>query len=158
MLPLQVAADGFDISGIHGVQDHLAVGLLSRDRICGQAQIVGMRGQQRIVFSACQCAVAGPAVVARIGDHRGAQRIEFDVAMAMHEVVTFADQACLVAAFPQRAAAVVRVVDVANIPPSKRLECAGQGIRLPRRQQQVYVVSHQDVGVHRAALAQGDFP
>ena len=103
-----------------------------------------------------QCVVAGPAVVARMGDHCGAQWIEFDVAVAVHEVVAIADQARLVAAFPQRAAAVVRVVDVADIPPSERLQGARHGIGLLRREQQVDMVGHQYVGVHRAALAQCD--
>lgn len=116
-----------------------------------------MRVHQWIDIAVGQCMVAGPTILVRIGDHRGAQGIEFDMAVAVHDVVATVDRTGLVATFPQCAAAVIPVIDVADIAPAKRLQRARDGVRLLRGQQQVHMVGHQHVGMHRTAFAQGGF-
>lgn len=99
--------------------------------------------------------MAGPTIVARIGDHRSAHGVEFDVAVAVHEVAAVADQTGFVTSFPQGAAAVVCGVDVSNIAPPKSLHKAWDGAFRRWRQQQVDMVRHQHIRMDRAALAAG---
>ena len=57
----------------------------------------------------------------------------------------------LVAAVPQGAGATVRLVDVLHVAPGQRNHQPGDGLGFRRRQQEVHVVGHLDVGVQRAA-------
>ena len=127
--------------------------LLADGGVRRERQVVQVWGGQRIGLAKCQCTVAGPAVVARVGDHRGAQRIEFDVAVAVHQVVAITDQAGLVAALPQRARAVVGDVDIADIAPPEGLHGTGDRAGALWHEQQVHMVGHQRVGMDHAALA-----
>ena len=66
------------------------------------------------------------------------------------------DQAGFVAAFPKGAGAAVAVVDVAHVAPAQRLHHARRLSAGGRRHQQVDVVGHHHIGVHRTAFAQSD--
>ena len=114
-----------------------------------------MRRDQRVGIAKRQGVVAGPAIVAWIGHHRSAQRIEFDIALAAHQIVAIVDKARFVAALPQRACAVVGGIDVADIAPSKRLHGPRHCTRAWWRQKQVDVVGHQNVGMYRTPFATG---
>jgi hypothetical protein len=57
----------------------------------------------------------------------------------------------LVAAVPQGAGAMVRLVDVLHVAPAQRSHQPGDSLGFRRRQQEVHVVSHLDLGVQRAA-------
>ena len=158
VLALQVATDGLNVGRIGGGHDEIAVVALAGWRIVAECQVRGVGMDQRIGLAESERTVAGPAVVARIGHHRGAQGVQFDIAVAVHEVVAIVHHAGLVATLPQRAAAVVGVVDVADVAAAQRLQRARQRVWSFRGQQQVDVVRHQHVGVHRAAFAQRGLP
>ena len=68
-----------------------------------------MRSDHGIVLTECIVPMTGPRIVARVGDHCGAQRIEIDAAMALQEIGIAGNEACHVAALPQRARAAMGV-------------------------------------------------
>lgn len=97
-------------------------------------------------------------MVGGIGHHACTQRVEFDVPMAVHQILPVLDRAGLVAPFPQGSRAVISLVDAADISPSQRLHHSADRPARRGRDEQVYVVRHQDVGVNGAAFAEGDVP
>lgn len=95
-------------------------------------------------------------VVARVGDHACAQRVQVNVAMTLQHVTVIADETGLVATLPKGAGSAVPVVDVAHVAPTERLHGAGDASWCGGGHQQVDVVGHQNVGVHRARFTAGD--
>lgn len=93
----------------------------------------------------------------RVRHHRGTQRIEFDVAMALQEMRVIGDQAGLVATFPQGAGAMVGPVYMTHVTPAECLHHAADATDVGRRHEQVDVVGHQHVRMDCAAFAQRDF-
>ena len=157
MLALQVAADGFDILRVDGCHHHRPVVALACSWIGGQIFVDWVRCQHGIVVAESECVMARPAVAAWIVDHRCAQWVEFDIAVALQEIVAIFDQTGFVAAFPQCPAAVVGVVEVADIASAQRLQSARDRAGSLRCEQQVDVIGHQHVSMYRAALAQCHF-
>src|SRR4249919_1607555 len=74
-------------------------------RIGPKSEVFRVRGQQRIESFPGMGAPAGPSVVARLGHHPCANRIQLDVAAAGQEISTGVDHAGLVTALPQRTGA-----------------------------------------------------
>jgi len=145
MLALQVAADGFDILRVDGCHHHRPVVALACSWIGGQIFVDWVRCQHGIVVAESECVMARPAVAAWIVDHRCAQWVEFDIAVALQEIVAIFDQTGFVAAFPQCPAAVVGVVEVADIASAQRLQSARDRAGSLRCEQQVDVIGHQHV-------------
>ena len=78
-----------------------ATGRLPRGGHGFQAQVILMRCDPWILPAAGVVAVARPAIVRRIGGHAGADRREFDVAVARRQATPGVDQRCLEAPLPQ---------------------------------------------------------
>lgn len=156
MLPLQAPSNGIDDLRIDRGRHHLPVAPLAEDRIGRYRHVVVMWAEQRVRLSERQGTVARPTVVARVGDHGRAQGIEFDVAVAVHQVVAAVHDAGFVAPFPECAGTVVGLIDVADVPSPERLQGPRDGACALRGEEQVHVVRHQHVGVHRTAFALGD--
>ena len=85
---------------------------------------------------------------------RARTAIERDAAVAAEQVGFAVDQASLVTAFPESAAAAMAVVDAAHVAAAQRLHHVRHPRGGDRRHQQVDVVGHQHAGVHRAAFMQ----
>ena len=108
---------------------------------------------QRVGSAERVAGVAGPGIVGRVGDHPCANGIELDVTQALQEVCFGIDRARLVAPLPQRARAVIAVIDVPDVTPTEGLHHACDGAGRRRRYQQVHVIGHQHVAMDGAALA-----
>lgn len=128
-----------------------AVGGLATDVVPPQGEIQRMRRDEPVRLAEGVAAVAGPAVLAGVGDHVGAHGVEFDVALAGEKIVLGLDGTGLVAAFPEGAAALVVAVDVLDVAPAERLHEAGGPVGGAGRDEQMDVVGHEDVGVDDAA-------
>ena len=107
----------------------------------------GMGRQQRAGTLPQMRSAAGPAVRQGIIGDPGADRVEFDVALAGQHVTLVADQTGLVTAFPKRAGATVAGVEKADVLAPEFLHHPAQVTRSVRRCEQVDVVVHQHVGV-----------
>lgn len=117
-----------------------------------------MVGQQRAPSARRVAALAGPWVVGGIVHHRGAQRVEFDIAVAVHRMRAVFDRAGYAASLPERAGTMVAIVDAADVSsPRRRHHPADRSLRT-RCDEQVDVIRHQDMGMDRAAFARGDLP
>ena len=109
------------------------------------------------MLTACISTMARPQVVARVGDHRGTQWIQLDVAVAMQQGVAVIDEAGFVTAFPEPSCSVIAVVDVGNVAPAQRLHHSRYGTWSQRGHEDVDVVGHQDIGMHGATFASRQF-
>ena len=115
-------------------------------------QIERVLRQMRVGLTKRVVAVAGPTVVSGVIHHRGAHRIELDVALAAEQVGFGLDQRGLVTAFPQGAAATVGGVDVLHVAPAKGDDEPRDGFGALGRDKEMDVVCHQGVGMKRATL------
>ncbi len=90
----------------------------------------------------------GPMVLMRIGDHRGAQGAELDIAVAVHEAVATVEKAGFVATFPQCAAAVIAVIDITPAMRTQRARwrAVDEGLIAG------HIVGHQHVDMHGIAF------
>lgn len=95
--------------------EQFAVGVLAGFCGVGQREIEGVRREQGIPLALRVGAITGPAVVGGVFDHAGADRVEFDVALAGEQPGVLLDQTGAVAPFPETAAAPVGPVDVLHI-------------------------------------------
>lgn len=115
-----------------------------------------MRCQQVAGETKGIAAIAAPPVVCRVIDHVGAHRVEFDVALAGKQVGFGLDEGGFVAAVPQCAGAAVDGVDVLHVTPTDGDDEVGHGFCVLWREQQVYVVGHEGVGMQgEVFFAQG---
>ena len=110
-----------------------------------------MGRDDRVGLAEGVAAVAGPAELARVGDHVGAHGVEFDVALAGEKIVLGLDGAGLVTAFPEGAAALVVAVDVLDVASAERLHELGGAFGGLRCDEQMDMVGHEGVGVDGAA-------
>jgi len=90
-------------------------------------------------------------------DHRCPDRIQIDIAMAGENVALAADEARLVAAFPQCSGASMPGVEFSDIESANALHHPRNGAGCFRRSEQVHVVRHQYVRVDRAGIAHRHF-
>ena len=156
MLPLQVQADAVEVFVGDALHDQCAIGLTAFEHACAEGQVRRVRPNQRVRQAQCVACKARPPVVAGVRHHPRAHRIEFDIAVAAQQVGLVIDQAGFVTAFPKGAGAAIAVVDVAHVAPAQRLHHARHQSAGDRRHQQMDVVGHQHIRVHRTAFAQGD--
>jgi hypothetical protein len=117
-----------------------------------QSQILRMRSQAGIELPKRMVGIAGPALIGRGGDHAGAYRIEFDVALAGKKISFGFDEAGLVAIFPQGATAPVGVIDVTYVASPNGLHHIANRRFDIGCHQQMHVVGHQHAGVNRAGI------
>lgn len=99
----------------------------------------------------------GPAPGRGVVDQPGADGVEFDVAVTGEHVLLAIDQAGLVAAFPECAAAAMAGVEQADVLTPELLHHPADVARLWRRGQQVDVVVHQYVRMQVHACRQQCF-
>jgi hypothetical protein len=101
-------------------------------------------------------AMARPPIAGRVLDQARPHRIRLDVALRVDEVALALHQRSAVSPLPQRAGAAIHAIDVRHEVPPDGLDGAGDALRRPAGGQDVHVVGHQDVGVHRnIVLARG---
>ena len=96
---------------------------------------------------------ARPGIGAGSIDHSGAHGIELDVALATQQIAFGLNDAGPETPLPQRTAAIVDAIDVLHVALSQVLHQQRGPIAPARREQQVHVVGHQDIGVDRAYVA-----
>jgi len=101
--------------------------------------------------------IAGPAIVGGITNDTGSNRIEFDVSAAGQQVPVGIDDARSKSPFPKRSGALMPVVEPSNKASSERLHRAAKGLVCRRRDQQMDVIRHQHIGMHRKLVLARDF-
>lgn len=153
-LLLQVGADFFQAVLADGVQEQIALGLLTFVRGVAQDVVGTVCCQQGVVPAHGILVVAAPPVGRGRIRHGGAHGIEFAVLVAGQHVPLRIDRAGIVAAFPQGSGAAIPGIDAAHVASSQRLHHPGYLARRLRRDQQVHVVGHQDIGVDDTVLLQ----
>lgn len=98
---------------------------------------------------------AGPVVMLRMLDHRGANGVELDIAVRGKKVVIRVDQAGFEASFPQRSGASMAVVEGRHIRLAKLAHGQRYLARLVGTDEQMHVIAHQNVGVNSQAMFRG---
>ena len=120
-----------------------------------QCKIAVVFGYERIEVPFGVMAVTRPPVVDRIARQPRPDRIELDVSLADEEVSLAIDGRRPEATFPESAAALAAVIDCAHVSAADPLHHARHGVCLVRGHQQMNVIGHQYVRVHRAAVLGG---
>ena len=116
-----------------------------------------MIAYQLICLTRCVRPIARPHVSARFLDHSRANEIQFDITVARQQIPLRIDQTALVTTFPKCAATPVDVVYVLHVATSKVAHHARQAFVSFGRDQQVYVVRHQYIGVNIATISSRAF-
>ena len=91
--------------------------------------------------------VAAPAILAGVLHHRGANRVEFDIAHAGEQIGFGLHHAGFIAPFLKAAGATIAAVDVLHVASADGLHELGDSILVFWRDQQVNVVGHQGIGM-----------
>lgn len=86
-------------------------------------------------------------------DHRGSNRVEFDVAVRGEQVAIRVDQAGLETSFPQRSAASMAAVECGDIGLAELAHGQRHRSWLAGADEQMHVVAHQHVGVDAQAVS-----
>jgi hypothetical protein len=84
--------------------------------------------------------------------------VELDIARAGEQIALAVGKARAEAPRPERAAAAIAAVDVVRMGLRQMLHQQRAALRGRRRVQQMHVVRHQAIGVHRAVEALGEAP
>ena len=92
VLALQVGADSVDVVLGECFHGERAVGGASLLAGGAEREVAGVRVDQRVVTAEGVAGVARPGVVERVGGHAGANRVEFDIAIAVQKVRFPVDQ------------------------------------------------------------------
>ena len=100
-------------------------------------------------------AMARPCVVTGVLAEPGTHRVELDVLIADAQVTLGGDVLGDVAPLPQAAGALVQLVEISDIADVEQVHRLRQRRFVGRRHEQVDVVAHQDVAVHRASVLVG---
>jgi hypothetical protein len=100
--------------------------------------------------------MAGPRVVAGIGDDPGADGVQLDVAVAGEHICLAAGDARPEPALPRRSGPPMEIVDPPDMAAAEAIHQPRGPLGAGRRQQEVDVVGHEDLGVERAADIGGD--
>lgn len=125
----------------------LAIGFGARFRCGGERGVFRVWREKALLAKTAMTGAARPGEGGWIIRHTRADGIEVDVAEAAQHVAFAVDQAGLVAAFPQCSGALVTGIELADVAASELLHEARHRADLWRRDQQVHMVVHQDVGV-----------
>src|SRR5471032_10297 len=115
------------------------------------APILGVVGDQLVGFQSRVVGVAGPRIRSGIGSQASADRVEFDIAAAGHEIFIRIDQRGFVASLPQGAAAAIFLIEIRYVITTYPLHHLAQTGLIRRRHQQVQMIRQQNIGMH------GDF-
>ena len=145
-------SDVFEEPRIQRIPAQAAIGGATLDITPSQCTIERMLGDEPIGRAAGMRRVTRPPVAARMTHNSGAHGVELDVSTARQEIFLAIDQCRAIPPFPQRPGAPIGVVDVADITPAQCLQRARNTILALGRRKQVYVVGHQDIGKHGAAI------
>jgi len=158
---LELLASECALAGRHGsnfcgfrlpapLRDEFSVDTQSFFGGCAERFQNWMRSDQGIFRAQAIAAKGAPVKSAWIWRDEGANGIQFNVAIATKQVGVTVDEARLVSSFPERASSVHREIEVRNVAASQLLHQASNAAFLDRRGQEVYVIAHEDVGVHVA--------
>ncbi len=120
-------------------------------------KIIFVRFNQFVRLTERIATIAAPAVTGWVVGHTGTYRIQFNIAVAGEQIVVSLHQTGMIPAFPQRAAAAVGMVDIADIAPAERLHHLTDPGHGGWCQQQMDVVGHQDIGMYRNMIFSGGF-
>ena len=152
-LLLDVGADFRELLIADRFVEERAVGDAALGDVWPQGQVDGMGMDERVVPASRIGVVARPGMLRRRCHHRCPYGIELDIAIAAKQVGFRVDEAGLVAALPQRAAAAVSRIEGRDICSPQFSHHARDSPCGFRRNQQVHVVAHQHIGVDPAAVA-----
>ena len=111
-----------------------------------------------IVTLRCIGGVARPPVIGRRCHHSCAYGVQFDVSVAPQQVRFAVHEAGFVAPLPKYAGPAVAIIDEADIAPAKSLHDSSDMSAAGWCREQVDVIGHQHVGVHRAFFLGADLP
>ena len=125
-----------------------AINGLPLTRFSAQPEIILMGLNQLVWLPEGVAGIAAPAVTGRVISHPGTHGVEFDVTVAGEQIMIRLYQTGVIAAFPQRAAAAVGVVDVADIASAEGLHDAAHSCYGSWCQQQVDMIGHEYIGVY----------
>ena len=92
-----------------------------------------------------------PAIPVGVLDHLRADRVEFNVPATGEKIPLRVDQRRPETPFPQSARAMDPCVDVADELPSDQLHHARRAVAFFRRDQEMHVIRHEDVGMYRTS-------
>ena len=137
------------LGGRHRLSEEVPPGRLAIEGRVAKRPEQRVVGEQRIGALPQVVARAGPAVSGRIDSDSRTYRVQLDVAHARQQPAVGLDQAGAEAAFPQRAAALVALVEPPHVIAPQRLHHAAQPLGHRGRGQQVHVIVHQYIGVQR---------
>ena len=131
-----------------------SVPLLGR---AAQCQVEGMICDDGVGLATRMPPIAGPGIVPWVLHHARPYGVDLDIPCARHEVRLGLHQARPVAPFPQGPSALVRSVDMVDIPTPKGLHDLGNAVRVLWRHEQVDVIGHQHVRMHRRRVPRCGF-
>ena len=90
-----------------------------------------------------------------MANHFCPHRVQLNVLRAGQQISSAVDEGGPIASFPQRASPPTVEVEVLDVPAAKRLERFRNAVRLVWGEEQVDMVSHQDVGVDSTPMLGG---
>lgn len=126
-LLLEVGTNLGEVDVVERLADEFAIGGLSTLRIGAQGEVDRVGLQQVIRGAECVGLIARPPVAGGIVGHPGPHRIQFDVSAAGEKIGFGVDQAGLVAALPESAAALVGAVEGLGVVATEGLHQACDG-------------------------------
>src|SRR5437764_8753189 len=116
-----------------------------------QRAVEGMDGHERVERAEGIAAMARPPVIDRSRDESCPNGIRLDVPTTVEEVSITVDHGRSEAALPKRSGTFEAIVEIPNVATPQRLHHATRRVCFRRREQEVYVVRHEDVRVYRAS-------
>jgi hypothetical protein len=105
---------------IHGGAEEVSISFSSRSIVRAKGEIAGLGGEDRVFKSQGVCPITGPSVLAWIGKHACAYRVELDVALAQEQVGLGLHERGLVPTVPKCAGSPVGVIDILDVSPPHR--------------------------------------
>lgn len=121
------AAKGVKHLIVQAMAEQFAIGGLPFGIISAEAEIFCLRRKRGIGLALGVASVTGPAIIAGMVNPVGADGIEFDIAITREHVVFAVDETGFVAAFPEGAAALINMVNVADIATADGLHDGADG-------------------------------
>jgi hypothetical protein len=144
-------ADLVDHAGVLRPLEECAISVASSRLASSERQVYAMTAHKCIGLAVGVASEARPAKVARFAHEPGADRVRLDVPAALEEIPLGVDERGTIATFPERPRAPVTPVEILHVTPAERLHHSRWRLPLASRDEQVYVIRHQDVRVNRAA-------
>src|SRR5215510_4992657 len=123
------------------------IDLLTRFGMRPQSCIPGIFIEQGVGYPQRSPPITAPAICPWMLHHSCAHRIQFDIPAAHHQVLVSTDDRTFIPSLLQGPRALIGIVDIAHVPSPHTLHTAASVSRLPKLHEQVYMVSHQGVGI-----------